>query len=350
MKTQMTLTEMAQELERRKAAKVDYAADSRKLEMKNNGKLAIDGVDDSLNLNQVAHAQLASKLDIPKAYYDRMLAQTPDLLAANVNHWFKSEPKTQLIRTLDNTVRAVLSNRYRRVENEQIAEAVLPILMKEPELRFESIAITEKRLYIKAVLPRLTREVSKGDVVQAGIVISNSEVGMGPISIQPLIFRLVCLNGLIIPDAKFSTRHVGGKILDEENIAALLTDETKAADDNALMLKVRDVTAAAFDEVLFRQNVNNLTDLTTQTITGNPVKAVEVLAKKMNFSESETGSLLKNLADPTSGGMNRWGLLNAVTAMANETEDFDRATELQTLGSKVITLARNEWQEIAMAA
>ena len=67
----------------------------------------------------------------------------------------------------------------------------LPILGGLPDIRFESYQITESRMYIKAVNPRLQAEVSPGDIVQAGVIISNSEVGLGSVSIQPLIL-LMC--------------------------------------------------------------------------------------------------------------------------------------------------------------
>ena len=61
--------------------------------------------------------------------------------------------------------------------------------------RFESVELTETKMYLKVVTPRVEFEVAPGDVVQAGIVITNSEVGCGTLSVQPLIFRLVCRNG-----------------------------------------------------------------------------------------------------------------------------------------------------------
>ena len=57
-------------------------------------------------------------------------------------------------------------------------------------------------MYIKVVNPRLQADVVPGDVVQAGVIISNSETGLGSVTIQPLIYRLVCSNGMVINDAK----------------------------------------------------------------------------------------------------------------------------------------------------
>jgi hypothetical protein len=41
-----------------------------------------------------------------------------------------------------------------------------------------SAEITEHRFYLKAVTDRVAGEVKPGDVVQAGLVISNSEIGL----------------------------------------------------------------------------------------------------------------------------------------------------------------------------
>ena len=46
------------------------------------------------------HTRLHHAVGIPKLYYDRMLADAPQLLARNVNHWFTTRPARKLIRTL----------------------------------------------------------------------------------------------------------------------------------------------------------------------------------------------------------------------------------------------------------
>jgi hypothetical protein len=76
-------------------------------------------------------------------------------------------------------------------------------------VRFESVELTETRMYLKCITSRLTYEMAPGDVVQAGVVISNSEVGQGTLSVQPLLYRLVCRNGLIAADRSLRKTHVG---------------------------------------------------------------------------------------------------------------------------------------------
>ena len=65
----------------------------------------------NLKANDVAHRQIAARLEIPAKYYDRMRTEAPQMLAKNVNHWLHAQPETRMIRTLDGNVRAFLSDR-----------------------------------------------------------------------------------------------------------------------------------------------------------------------------------------------------------------------------------------------
>lgn len=68
-----------------------------------------------LRCELIAHRQIGTNLRIPAAYYDRMREERPDLLAYNANTWFKQESSQRMLRTLDGSARAYLSNRYRRI-------------------------------------------------------------------------------------------------------------------------------------------------------------------------------------------------------------------------------------------
>ena len=77
--------------------------------------LVLDGVGD-FGINSIAHGQIASKLGIPKAYYDRMQAEAPELLADNANHWFENSDAKRMVRTLHQDARALLSDRFRPLQ------------------------------------------------------------------------------------------------------------------------------------------------------------------------------------------------------------------------------------------
>jgi hypothetical protein len=52
--------------------------------------------------------------------------------------------------------------------------------------------ITDARTFLKITSPRLKGDVKVGDTVEGGLMVSNSEVGYGNITVAPFIHRLVC--------------------------------------------------------------------------------------------------------------------------------------------------------------
>ena len=153
MKSGVTLQQMLTEVKRQSESKEDYLIAPNRLRMESYGKeMFLHLSDDSgteliepMTITGIAHRQIGTHLRIPAAYYDRMREERPDLLAYNANTWFKQESSQRMLRTLDGSARAYLSNRYRRIDNIDIAGVTLPILGGLPDIRFESCQITESR-------------------------------------------------------------------------------------------------------------------------------------------------------------------------------------------------------------
>ena len=370
MKQGKSLTELAQEIERQTAMKRDFIADTRTLKMVPVLTHGYEHPDDvcldmttpesesgirRFKPTALAHKQIAESVKIPVRYYERMKDEAPELLARNVNHWFQEAPEPRMIRTLDNQARAFLSNRYRRLDNyDLIRSAILPVLETQGDLRIESSEITETRLYIKITTPRLTGEVKKGDVVQAGIAISNSEVGYGRLMIDPFINRLICENGMVARDRSgkdfgLSKYHIGRQLgAGEEAAAELLTDETQEAIDRAFWLEARDVMKGLLSMEVFNQVLGDLKAGTENRITGDPVAAVKELANRYRLTEQEESGIRTQLIQHEE--QTQYGLLNAITRYSQEVESYDRATELERLGGEIITLSPKDWKPIAEAA
>ena len=356
MKAGMTIMEMAAEVRRQSGARADYIVDTRRLEMESYGNGVVmkmlnnDSVDivEPLDVRQIAHRQIGTHLKIPAAYYDRMLGGNPDLLAQNVNSWFKREPEQRMLRTLDGTARAFLSNTYRMIDNFEILQAVLPIIGEIEDARFESCQVTESRMYIKVINPRLQTEISVGDVVQAGVMISNSEVGQGSFTVQPLILRLVCMNGMVVSDAKARRIHRGSANAADENYL-IYSDRTLAAADRAFMLKVQDTVRAAVDEAKFNQVVGIMREAAGARITSNDIPAVVKLAgKNYGLTDSEGEGVLNHLTQDRNYTL--YGLSNAVTRFSQGVDSYDRATELESVGYDILTMDRQHWNRLNQPA
>jgi hypothetical protein len=346
MKTGCTIVELAQELLDQQESKRDFHARTKTLNMLPTGQFRLETTSEEIIMPATgyAHGQMASKLSIPKNYYDRMLNNSPQLLAENVNHWLNKSDDTSLIRCLRGQMRAVLSDRYRIVDNNDILAMVLPELAEMGDgIKIASCQVTDSRMYLKVINTNIEEAISVGDPVQAGFILSNSEIGNGSVSVEPFIYRLVCTNGLILKDHRQRKNHVG-RVTENNDLYAI---DTLQAIDDAFKLKLRDLVQNAISISTFRNAVGDLKIAKTNLITGNPVKAVEVTSKAIGLTESESGLVLNHLI--RNGDLSKFGMLNAVTRAAEDIESYDRATEIERLGSSVLYLPTSTWREVATA-
>ncbi len=362
MKTQMTLEQLAAELTRQTATRKDYVAPQGALIVRPVANdIEIDGLNgQAVGVTPFAHGQLADHLGVPRKYYERMRIEQPALLATNLNTWLASNrDERRMVRTLDGRMRAFLSPKYRPLDNFDLGNTVLPVLLAE-RAEIVSAAITETRMYIKAILPRLSDELPEGLAhgvghnfmdrgrVAAAVTISNSEVGDGTLSVIPSVFTFRCTNLAQIAAAAMKKFHVG-RGHDALDSYEVFRDETRQADDHAFWLKVQDVARSAFDETKFRAAIERMKAATeTPIVSGDLPKVVEVAVGRLGLADGLSGSILTQLA--RSGDLTQWGLSSAITRVANDHADYEGATELERVGGRVIDLPASDWKAIAEAA
>jgi hypothetical protein len=358
MKLGKTLSELATTLERNAEAKRDYVADTRDLVMtpeESNLIIAnsdewIDGGEE-LKPTDHCHNQIASYTGIGTRYYRKMRDESPSLLAGNVNHWFNKKPEKgdnrRMVRTMYDTARAFLSDSYLRVDNEHIAEVALTAFQDIPDLSVVSCDVTDKKLYIKAVFPRTEREVKVGDAVQSGVVVSNGEIGNGYSRVDPFWLRLWCLNGCssMVRENGYRKMHRGSKI---ENDGVVYQQDTVDAVAKATLMQIRDAVTTFADPKWFETFVAKLKESAETDAIKKPVEAVQLLSKTLGFSKDENDSILERLI--RGEDYTKYGMLNAVTNLANDVDSYDRATELEFAGGQILDLPQSQWTQIAEAA
>lgn len=359
MKAGLTLQQLAAEIERRAGAKRDVVVSTQHLEMTEQLDLVVADRE-KFGVNRTAHGQIATHTGIPKQYYDRMLADDPRLLADNVNTWFHKNPTKRMVRGLDGTARAFLSDRYKPLENEDLAQAVLPPVM-ELGLDVMSSQFTETKLYMKFVDQSVTRELAarggafgdgKHNIVRLlapAITISNSEVGEGALSILGGVYDGWCSNLASFGERSTRKHHVGGRhAIADDATYALLSDETRRLTDQATWAQVGDVVRGAFNRALFDALCDKIEGTQNDKIEGNPVEVVKLTTSRFGLSEGTGTSILKHLIE--GGDLSRFGLYNAVTRASQDVEDYDTATAMERHGAQLIELPANEWRELAIAA
>jgi hypothetical protein len=362
-----TLQSLAAELERQNLTRKDFLAPQEKLTaIVSDDIVKIDGLNgEPLALTPHAHRLVADHLAIPQKYYERMLTEQPRLLAENMNTWLRAAgTERRMVRTLDGKVRAFMSQKYRPLDNFELANAVLPKLI-DLNVQVTSCELTETRMYIKGILPDLSDDLPGGAVwgtghtavaeyrgntpgkVVAAIVISNSEIGAGTLRVEPSVFTTWCTNLAIISQAAMRKYHIGRAFEAQEDFS-IYRDETREANDRAFWLKVGDVTNAAFDRKIFTAAVDQIRLAAKDRITSEDLPAVVAAAvEQLALPERTSSGILTQLA--RGGDLSRRGLSSAVTAVANTTADYEATTELERAGGKVLAMAGRDWTRIAEA-
>jgi len=344
-------------------SKVDLTKTYEEPEQEPNGRplvpqLVMDGIG-QFPIGDIAHRQIASHLKIPKTYYDRLLDSDPEetrdrrhaLLTNNINTWLDIRGDDQrMVRTMDGKARAYVSNAYRRIDNYDLMMAVLQTAI-DMDCKVASCNVTDSYLYLKLITERLQGEVKVGDIVQAGLVVKNSEVGLSSVVVEPMIIRLSCMNGAVMMTA-IRKRHVGSRSqLGDKDVEELLTDATKKLDDQAFFSKVQDVVKGSLTEDLFNMNLDKLKGTATRNMSSDAKPVVEELGKRMSFSETETEGVLQSYIKTIEDtGATQWGLGNAVTLMSHGVKSYDRASELEKAGGQVFNLDDAGWADLMATA
>lgn len=303
-------------------------------------------------MRSTAERHLAELCGIDRRYYCKMRQQASHLLDRNVNHWLAtSTPKQRIVRAHDKEARAIVSSRYAMLDNDALLRTVEPV-MDELGLTVESCDVSDEKLFIKMVSPRLTGEVKVGDHVQAGLIIRNSEVRCSAVEVDWFVKRLVCTNGMVVngPNGRGAFRRHVGRDWNKANGAKpapfgeipanVERDEWERSIWNDLQVSLRQsLSSDAFTSLLER-----LTLTTTLKTRLQPDKLVERVSEHYRLSPGEQTSVLYHLLRDED--MSLYGVLNAVTRTAEDVESYERATELEELGGRLANLNPREWSRL----
>jgi hypothetical protein len=365
MKSGMTLDALLTQVRRHALVKKDFVASTsgsvRMLEMKGfQNEVAFvllkEGAGElqRFEINETAHRQIAAHLEIPYKYYERLLNDHRDLVITQVNALFEREPSTRLIRTLDGHVRAFLSNKYQRLDNQEVLAKTLPVMMSRTYANeLLTCNVSEERLDIKCVFtdPELrftigTAPNGQPDTMKPGFHLSNSEVGKGSLSVKGFFYRDYCRNGAVYGSEEmltFRRSHVGGRLIEGTEFE-VISDATKKLDDAAIISGVTDTMKALASPEFVQQMADKLGQLKSGGNVDNPVLAMPNITRELDLNETESARALENLIRDRD--YSRWGVLNAVTELANQAETYERANELEALADKVLTMPVSTWNRV----
>ena len=282
-----------------------------------------------LALTKWATAQVCQRLNIPLAYFRRCPSPLQDEQA---NHWLHSQKAVQnrqshkanngqkerdrwLLRVKHDVLRGALSERYTRLDNEDLLASLLPSL----ETRFEVgwFALTDESLHLRLIDPKLTREVLPGDRLVAGLHIANSEVGKRSVTVDAMVYRLVCQNGLV--------RLVKGRSLLHQRHVALTQPRMELALKNA-------VQEALIQSTGFMERLSWAIQQPISDVPGT----LDAIAADWGLSQALRGKVQEAiLTEPRHLHETLYGLVNGLTGAAQALAADDRYT-LEALTGKLL--------------
>ncbi len=361
------LEQLVEELDRQKASRVDFVADTRHMRVDwRDGGLGLQPNSDEAmqwmssegyRIKDTALVQMGSKVDpdIPSKFLKELAAKRPMRAAMLLNGLMTDAPGKRLVRCLDGQVRAFLSDRYLVIENYDIAFAALDVARESGGEVVEAslsdthmrIAFTTKQVWDvvseeraqhhfignEELAKKLGRAGGFNDLpggsgtVYPLVTISNSETGHGGFVVSIGILKGICTNLARIEDA-VSKIHIGERL--EQGIFA---QETVHQEGKLIYMKARDAVRAAFNQEGFKRMVEIAQNAQADKLS-NPATALSNLAKDHGLSEDSRNAILAHFTrdyDAT-----RYGLAQAVSRYAQDVDDSETANDLVVLAGSVM--------------
>ena len=256
--------------------------------------------------------------------------------------------------------RAILSNQYLPIPSVSVLDQALMHCNKVREATgneavLKSADVTENRLYAKFVFPGMVSRKLKtrrvGELVRIGFVLFNNEVGAGRYGVRAFAEFLACTNGMVLPEwgQGVSRVHRTGRIELDGDI--VVSSATRRAQIAAALAELGDaidtVTSPERLEFLSRA-IEHAADA-PEVKTDRALHAVQRIAKTELLTEAESKAVYA--AFLRGNDLGQFGMSQAICShdVANVLS-FDRATHLETVAGKVLTMARGDWSRLAMAA
>lgn len=341
-------------------------------ELTNNGVTTVDG---HYLPTTIADDQIGEKLGIPPGYLSTMRTKRVDLYDLNVNGWLHGCPQVvernntlyykpaepdqrnfllRLFRPGDDgelgVARAVLSDNYKRIEDLDTLMTVLEGIREAGvQAQVHSADLTDRRMYVRLIAPAITAMATtllrnyrspfsgaagiEDPIVFAGLEASNSEVGHGAFQVAPYILIKVCKNGMSVRNKAIRAQHLGQKL----EVGQI--DWSEATKEKNLAL-VQSMTVDAIRSFLSADWLEKtLAEIESKCAVevAKPEETIKVVAQKLRYTEAQQDDILRMFI--RGGDLTTGGVMQAVTASAQNQADADKAADMEGDALRVLDLA-----------
>lgn len=283
--------------------------------------------------------QAAERLGMSTNYVSKLLGIDAtegwkhDLLCHNLHELASRDHRRFLIRTVStpdgHEARAVLSDKFRRLDTRPILDAFLGAVDKFGALPCEGTA-TDTKVFLKVVLPHIFEPVSN-EPTCFGIQLSNSDFGNGKLSLRGFMLRLACTNKAITEE-HLGQVHLGKRLSEDMQFS----QKTYQLDTDTMASAVADVAR----EILAPEKVNARLDMLRLANEKQIVSFNQLGSLKKALTKEEWQKVKDTFEGPDDynlpPGKTQYRLSNAVSWLAHSVDDRERANELEVLAGGLL--------------
>lgn len=372
------LRSLVDELERQKKTRLDFCADSRELAVRHNADsnrlelipssgTAFEFLPGPAEINKIALKQLAERF-LPagsrfrstfiEKFFEESPAHCADFLSRRMR---EDKPQRNLIRCLDGRVRACLSDRYRILDNYDVAFTALDVArLYDAKIIEASLSETHMRIKftthevfdtINDVRMRGGHEWYSGQLGSAEhhertgymrgaplpggpgtvyplVTISNSETGHGSHGLSIGVIMAICSN-LMIFEQLVSQVHLGERLE-----AGIFSDGTRELESRTIVAKACDGIRAAFKPEIFKRLVAKANAAQSVEVTSATSAIENVMKGSTVLTETHRASLMDYFTRDYQS--TAFGLAQAVSRLAQDETDPEIATEIEELAGSIV--------------
>lgn len=264
----------------------------------------IDFNNEGFVLKEHAYKNLLNKIGIPVDYAKKLsnlneIGRKLIEFNANVLIQHGQHKNSSLFRMIDgNVIRSIHSDRYESYDCFPLIKDLIPYSEGTVVRRF---SFEDDYFNLSLSLPMRGQEVKVGDIIEAGIHVSNSEIGLRSATIAPYIWRRTCSNGMIgKSEDVYRFRHIGNS----DRIGELVRSAIEATYQNVTGLVAK-----------MKHSVTRVIE--------SPMDALEQFSKSNNITEADYKDMIDHLLLSGEDNSNLFGLVQSVSHVANAKEGED---------------------------
>jgi len=262
------------------------------------------------SLSEWAECQLCARLGIPVKYFRNCPGKLKKMQVEYLIKHRIEKGKRWRLRLKGNTVRGLVSGSYQPFDNSKVA-AVWENIGQYDRFKYQSL-LDDTSFFLRAIVPNGEDKNDKLGGLLTGFYVRNSEVGRSGISAGPIVYRLVCSNGLVVAQERKALLYKRHIWIDKAAIAEMLNYAVSGA--IALSRKTTEAMAEA------RRTPINIDAL---------VQKLDELELEEQLRQQALDSFISD------GDHNVFGMVNALTSTARGLPPHERY-ELERSAGKIL--------------